>query len=648
MALPVPNLDDRRFQHLVDDAKRLVQHNCPEWTDHNVSDPGVTLIEAVATMLDQVLYRLNRVPDKNYLRFLELIGLRLFPPTAASVPVTYWLAAPQQEVIDVPPGTEVATLRTETAEAISFTAVEDLAIVPSKVERLVSSVEEGAFRDHGMTLAGGVGTPCFDTPPKPGDALYVGLDRPVPSCAVDLRFDCRIEGIGVDPRDPPLAWEAWTESGWARCELDEDGTGGLNRPGDVVVHVPRGHVASILDGQRAGWLRAVVTPAEEGQPFYSNSPRVDGLEGYTVGGTSTAVHALVVEDELIGLSEGVAGQRFALQHQPVVPAQTTTVVEVAGGDGWEEWQCVPTFAQSGPEDRHFVLDEVAGEVTFGPAVREPDGTMSNFGAVPAKGAPIRVPTYRSGGGRSGNVATNAISVLKTSIPPISRVANRRPAAGGVDGEDIDGAKVRAPILLRTLGRAVTAEDYEQLAREAAPNVARVHCVPAGSGADAGGLRVLIVPAAADPGGAIAFEDLMLADETLIKVRDHLDERRTVGARVVVESPYYQGVTVVARVRARLRADPKRLQADAIEALHRYFHPITGGPDGTGWPFGRPVQLGEAYGVLQQVRGTQLVEDARLFGANPLTAERGQSVQRLDLDPNALVYSFRHQVLVIGA
>ena len=36
------------FQDLVDDAKRLVQQRCPEWTDHNVSDPGVTLIETFA------------------------------------------------------------------------------------------------------------------------------------------------------------------------------------------------------------------------------------------------------------------------------------------------------------------------------------------------------------------------------------------------------------------------------------------------------------------------------------------------------------------------------------------------------------------------------------------------------------------------
>ena len=91
MALPVPNLDDRRFQDLVDDAKRLVQQRCPEWTDHNVSDPGVTLIELFAWMTDQLLYRLNRVPDRHYVKFLELIGVTLFPPTAARTDVTFWL-----------------------------------------------------------------------------------------------------------------------------------------------------------------------------------------------------------------------------------------------------------------------------------------------------------------------------------------------------------------------------------------------------------------------------------------------------------------------------------------------------------------------------------------------------------------------------
>src|SRR3982750_1846603 len=109
MALPPPNLDDRRFQDLVDEAKLLVQRNCPEWTDHNVSDPGVTLIEAFAHMTDQLLYRLNRVPEKSYLAFLDLIGVTLFPPVPARADVTFWLSAPQPGTVVLPENTEIAT-----------------------------------------------------------------------------------------------------------------------------------------------------------------------------------------------------------------------------------------------------------------------------------------------------------------------------------------------------------------------------------------------------------------------------------------------------------------------------------------------------------------------------------------------------------
>lgn len=80
MSLPSPNLDDRRFQDLVDDAKRFIQRRCPEWTDHNVSDPGVALIEAFAHMVDQLSYRLNQIPDKIHLEFLDLLGVKLLPP----------------------------------------------------------------------------------------------------------------------------------------------------------------------------------------------------------------------------------------------------------------------------------------------------------------------------------------------------------------------------------------------------------------------------------------------------------------------------------------------------------------------------------------------------------------------------------------
>jgi predicted phage baseplate assembly protein len=648
MALPVPNLDDRRFQDLVDDAKRLVQQRCPEWTDHNVSDPGVTLIELFAWMTDQLVYRLNRVPDRNYVKFLELIGVSLFPPTAARCPVTFWLSAPQPDVVTIPLGTQVATIRTATDDAIAYTTVEDLPIVPAELASLGSMIDGKTLRDHMAALEKGTEVYCFQKVPSPGDALYIGLSEAVPSNAVRLRFRADIDGVGVDPTNPPLAWEAWTGDDWEACELDSDSTGGLNRDGDVVIHVPHGHVVSLIAKQRAGWLRARVTELNEGQPAYSASPNIKGLTAITIGGTVDVVNAEIVTNEELGISEGVPGQRFVLKRGPAVPGDEPPMLEVTGDEGWDEWTYVPDFANSEPDDHHFTLDVSAGEVRLGPAVRLADGALRRYGAVPIKGAHVRLREYRIGGGRRGNVSQRSISVLKSSIPFVARVENRRPARGGVDGEDIENAKVRGPIRLRARGRAVTTEDYEQLAREAAPEVARVRAVAAGDGADAGSVRVLIVPSAVSELGRLRFDQLVPNPDTLQKITDRLEESRVIGTRAIVEPPVYRGITVVAKLKARSRINPTRLQEDALLALYEYFHPITGGPEGTGWPFGRPINAGEIYSVLQGIRGTELVEDARLFGADPVTGQRGQQTQRLELETHALVFSYEHQVLVEGA
>lgn len=648
MALPVPNLDDRRFQDLVDDAKRQVQQRCPEWTDHNVSDPGVTLIELFAWMTEQVVYRLNRVPDRNYVKFLDLIGVSLYPPTAARSPVTFWLSAPQPDIVTIPTGTQVATVRTDTDEAISFTSIEDLRIVPAELATLGSMIDGKTLRDHMAALEKGSEVFCFQKVPSPGDALYIGLSEAVPSNAVRLRFKADIDGVGVDPTNPPLAWEAWTGDDWEPCELDSDSTGGLNRDGDVVIHVPRGHVVSVITKQRAGWLRARVTELDEGQPAYSASPNIKGLTAITIGGTVEVVNAELVREEELGVSEDVPGQHFGLKRGPVVPGDEDPVLEVSGDDGWEEWTYVSDFAGTAPDDRHFTLDLSSGEARFGPAVRLADGALRRYGAVPAKGAHLRLREYRVGGGRKGNVSTRAITVLKSSIPFVSRVENRKPARGGVEGEDVENAKVRGPIRLRARGRAVTTEDYEQLAREAAPEVARVRAVAAGDGTDAGSVRVLIVPSAVAEDGRLRFDQLVPNADTLQKITDRLEESRVIGTRAIVEPPVYRGITVVAKLRARSRVKPETLQEDALRALYRYFDPISGGPDGTGWPFGRPINAGEVYSVLQGIRGTEIVEDARLFGADPVTGQRGQQTQRLELEAHALVFSYEHQVLVEGA
>src|SRR5262249_22476298 len=154
MPLPTPNLDDRRFQDIVDQAKTLIPQFCPEWTDHNVSDPGVALIELFAWMTDMLLYRVNQTPDNMYVRFLELIGVRLEPPRAATVPITFYLSAPQPTGATFAETTEIAPLRTESNPATIFTTERDLVITPPKLvgafTRDIDRRDEGQWESHDL------------------------------------------------------------------------------------------------------------------------------------------------------------------------------------------------------------------------------------------------------------------------------------------------------------------------------------------------------------------------------------------------------------------------------------------------------------------------------------------------------------------
>src|SRR5260370_10529151 len=139
MPLPTPNLDDRTFQDILDEARRRIPQYCPEWTDHNLSDPGITLLELFAWMTDMLLYRLNRVPDKNHIKFLDLIGVRLQPARPATADLTFRLSAPQPHDLVIVEGTEVATVRTETREAVTFTTERDLDFAAPQLAHLLNS-----------------------------------------------------------------------------------------------------------------------------------------------------------------------------------------------------------------------------------------------------------------------------------------------------------------------------------------------------------------------------------------------------------------------------------------------------------------------------------------------------------------------------
>jgi predicted phage baseplate assembly protein len=196
---------------------------------------------------------------------------------------------------------------------------------------------------------------------------------------------------------------------------------------------------------------------------------------------------------------------------------------------------------------------------------------------------------------------------------------------------------------------VTAEDFEYLTLQAARAIARAHCMTRIT--EPGLVRVLVVPhVPSDPNvaGGFELEHLRPTEETLEVIRTELSKRRLVGTRVIIEPPLYQGVTIVARVRAWRTANVAEVEARANACVYRYLHPVVGGPNGDGWPFGRPLATGEIHAVLGSLVGVDLVEDVLLFGVDPATNQRAaQPSARLELPPDGLFFSVQHQVRVVA-
>jgi predicted phage baseplate assembly protein len=664
MALPVPTLDDRKFQDIVDQAKRLIPRYCPEWTDHNVSDPGVALIELFAWMTDMLLYRVNQVPDRIYIKFLELIGVQLDPPRAASAPVTFYLSAPQPVEVTIPADTEVATVRTETSPAIIFTTESPVTIrPPNVVGSFTRSNTTGDWVVHDLRMLGLPGqkvTMFSPQQPVPGDAFYLAFERDHSHHVVVLVVECEeAGGAGINPNDPPIAWEVYQGpvAGWVPCTVEYDSTGGFNQSGEIVLHTEAMALRE-SQGLTAYWLRCRLTEAQGGPQRYHVSPELLALTVEARGGSTTARHAVTIHDEVLGQSDGTPGQTFKLMHTPVLardPERDYLEVVLPGGTV-ERWTEVEDFGDSTEHDRHYTLQAIDGTISLGPSLLQPDGMVFRFGAEPPKGSVLRFRRYQSGGGIAGNVPRGAISVPKTSIPYVARVTNRQAAVGGLDAQTLADAKLRAPQVLRTRTRAVTADDYEYLAREV-EGVSRARCDAPGALADdptsptPGHVWVLIVPHADEPTGRIPPEQLARSAELRARVLAHLNERRPLGITVDVRQPQYIWVSVQATLRLPEGSDAAlrdAVQRDATRSLYRYLNPLIGGPRGDGWPFGRDLSVSELYGLLQRVRHVEFVEEVRLGIAEPGgVAEAPATSSRLIVPRHALVCSGEHQVRALA-
>jgi predicted phage baseplate assembly protein len=653
MSLPVPNLDDRTFQDIVTEARSMIPLYCPKWTDYNLSDPGVTLIELFAWMVDMLLYRLNQVPEKNYVKFMELMGIQLQPPNPATVIVTFRLSAPQPEAVTIPVGTEVSTIRTETQDAITFSTTEDVTIL------LPTLIHAMTFHDNStyFDVTDEVKNPYRETTifletPQENNALYLGYNEDLSAHTLALTIQSSVEGIGVDPSNPPWAWEYWDgeQAKWLSLRLESDTTGGLNTSGQMIIHIPKTSSKRELDGRTACWIRCRATKPLPGQGEYSRSPIVRSILSESIGYTVSATHGSRTLYEILEQSDGSHGQLFQLQNVPVltrVPGETLEVETENEGE-YEQWQEVDNFADSGPDDPHFSCDSVSGEIRFGPSIRQSSGDERQYGKIPPAGRWVRFSSYRSGGGIIGNVGKGTITVLKSSIPYLASVTNFEAAKGGTEPESLESAKLRAPRVIRANTRAVTSEDYEYLALEASPKIARALCITSEDTSvqrlSPGTVRLLLVPWVKDSDGYITNDELRLLPTVQEEVQLYLDRRRLLATRLELMAPEYIWVSIKIQVQAKTEASTQQVTADIEDSLCRYINPLCGGPEGNGWPFGRSLSLSDVHAAIQYVENIDYIKDVQLFPVKE--GIRQEAISMIHVPPDGLACLFQNDIIVV--
>jgi hypothetical protein len=301
---------------------------------------------------------------------------------------------------------------------------------------------------------------------------------------------------------------------------------------------------------------------------------------------------------IFGISDGAPGQRFRLDNYPIYGTKPAIRV-LTPGAGTQLWTVVETFTASTSTDRHVMIDASTGEIAFG---------IGEYGAIPVVGSTFEVGSdYQTTRGADGNVAIDTITtILVPEVPVGLTVTNNVPGRDGLNGET-----------------ATTSPS--------------------------GPYGLLVVPAvAAEEAGRLNYNDLMpsptLRDSVERVVRPLMPPGTTVG----VYPPGYQGIGVSAMVipaQALLPSERAALKQAAEGALYAYFSPVSGGPDHTGWPFGRPVHLGDAYSVLDRLPGVARVSWVLLYPMNVLTGERGEPVERVDVTDLSTVFSVDHQVTV---
>jgi predicted phage baseplate assembly protein len=641
----LPVLDDHTYDSIITEMRSRIARYTPEWkpvwTDFNDSDPGITMLQVFAWLGEMLAYRMNQVPTLAYLKFLQLLGIELRPAEPASVQITFPVRSTATgPVATVPKGTQVIAETPGGGAPLVFEA--DRALVCLKTKTVALLAYDGySSTDVTAADAGATAYQPFGPTANAGSALLLGFGAAEPFPGTELTFyvwaaepgnagaavTCGLPASGLFA-SASLSWQYWDGYDWAALTLLKDETAALTRSGQIIVRTPANALATATIPPVTSplyWLRLSVDRSQ-----YERPPSILAIRTNTM----TLTQMETVRDEVLGGSNGRRDQTFRLDQTPVLAGTLSLTVDQ--GDGAEVWAEVGDFYASGPGSQHYVLNRTTGEVRFGDGIH---------GAIPIAnitnpGANVVASEYRYGGGTSGNVAAGALHALRNAVDGIddSGVVNLMASYGGQDEETLDDAEERAPSSIRARCRAVTIDDFELFAAQAA-DIARAKAFPLRH-PDFPGLSVpgvvtvVVVPRSAS-------RKPIPSEGTLRTVCAYLDQRRLLTTEVYVAPPAYQLVSVTVDAVASDSADLAQVGRDVDAALLAYFHPLTGGESGAGWPFGGTIAYSRVSHRVLTVPGVASISQLVIA-----VDGMGQPECRdVPLTGGALAYSTQHQVSV---
>jgi hypothetical protein len=655
MTLPIPDLDDRRFDDLGAELQARLLRQLPELAQIAPGDPVHAFVDLFAWLTETVIYRANRIPERQQRAFLNLLQIPLRPARPARGIVCIDISSNDTHL---PP-----LLRSETslkAGQVNFSTVGELQPLPLELRLLVKEaldpsqltaagisleqlrhqyrVEPAAFRPRSLIP----GRDPIITAGTADGALYLALALKKPQLVphrdkvlrniagtlinVGLAPQTEIDGDVATTLAPrrlqwDLAW--WPEAGqpgnvtYLPLELIHDSSQGGRRTGVARLRLPRDAdmltLPEAVDPQYAGVEDTPPEPPADlaaGQLLFWLRLRCaddDLVLGYIAINAIDVEGVGVARDLIVGSGTGQPDQSITLPDTDI--DENSIQIEVEELRQFIPWQQVSHFAGSGSGDRVYTLDASSGAIRFGDGIR---------GMRPGAGARIRAASYRHGGGSSGNLPGESIASVDAGAGKL-KVRQAWPTRGGVDRESVADAERRIPAFLSHRDRAVTGDDFAQLALDNPLRpVARANAIPGffpGSNLAAvrrdipGVVSLFILPPAAPALGVAPRPSAGMIRE----VYEYLSARTLLGTELYVLSPQYQPVAISLSLEVTDPATEQQTLRAVEEALLHYLWPLPPhGPRSAGWPLKRAVEINELRTQAGRVNGVEAVNGLRLF------------------------------------